>query len=117
MEGDGHPTYLLFEDLAAQMEIPEAGILSRTLHADEFVRVVLFGFDQGEELSEHTASASAILHFVSGEANVTLGEDKIRANAGTWIWMPAHLRHSIQARTPLTLLLILTLQPSPKPAG
>jgi len=31
--------------------------------------VVVFGFAQGEELSEHTASMPAVLHFLQGEAN------------------------------------------------
>jgi quercetin dioxygenase-like cupin family protein len=86
---------------------PEKGILSRTLHNDDRFKVVLFGFAQGEELSEHTASMPAILHFLQGEAKLTLGDDSIEAKPGTWVHMTKGLRHSIQAKSPVIMLLML----------
>jgi quercetin dioxygenase-like cupin family protein len=100
-------TYTFFSDLAKEVQPPDKGILSRTLFADDRLKVVAFGFAQGEELSEHTASMPAILHFLQGEATVTLGDDRHEAKAGTWVHMPAGLKHSIQARTPLVMLLML----------
>ena len=94
-------------DLAKQVDIPADGILSRTLYADEQVKVVLFGFDAGQELSEHTASMPAILHIVQGEAHLTLGGDSVEARAGTWVHMPPDLKHSVQAKTPVVMLLLL----------
>jgi quercetin dioxygenase-like cupin family protein len=69
--------------------------------------VVVFGFAQGEELSEHTASTPAVLHFLQGEATMTLGDDRHEAKAGTWVHMPAGLKHIIQAKTPVVILLVL----------
>lgn len=86
---------------------PEKGILSRTLHGDDQVKVVLFHFAAGEELSEHTASVPAVLHFLSGKARVTLGETAVDAGPGTWVHMAAHLTHGIQARTPVVMLLTM----------
>ena len=77
------------------------------LHNDDRLKAVLFGFAQGEELSEHTASMPAVLHFLQGEATVTLGDDRHEATAGAWAHMPAGLKHSIQARTPVVMLLFL----------
>jgi quercetin dioxygenase-like cupin family protein len=102
-----NPKYLYIADLAKQVDIPDDGILSRTLHTDEQVKVVLFGFDAGQELSEHTASMPAILHIVQGEARLTLGDDSIEAQAGAWVHMPPHLRHGIYAKTPVVMLLLL----------
>ena len=88
--------------------LPSIGdILTRTLFNDDDVKVVIFGFGQGEELSEHTASMPAILHFIQGEATLTLGEEAIKAGAGTWIHMPANLQHSVQATTPVVMLLMV----------
>ena len=89
------------------IEIPADGILSRPLFDDENVKVVLFAFSQGQELSEHTAAMPAVLHFLKGEARVTLGDDTIDARAGTWVHMPAHMRHSVAATRPLVMLLSL----------
>ena len=83
------------------------GITSRTLHSDEHARVVLFGFDAGQELSEHTASMPAILHVLRGEASLTLGGETHAVSGGAWAYMPAHLPHGIAARTPLVMLLTL----------
>src|SRR5689334_14900965 len=94
-------------DLAKEVQPPDKGILSRTLFADDRLKVVLFGFAQGEELSEHTASMPAVLHCLQGEATLTLGDDRNEAKPGTWVHMPAGLKHSIQARTPVLMLLNL----------
>jgi quercetin dioxygenase-like cupin family protein len=94
-------------DLAKEVEPPEDGILTRTLFNDDHVKVVIFGFGSGQELSEHTASMPAILHFIQGEATLTLGDETVEAQPGTWIHMPANLQHSIQAKTPVVMLLLL----------
>jgi quercetin dioxygenase-like cupin family protein len=102
-----NPSYTHFSDLAQETQPPEKGILSRTLHGDDRLKAVLFGFAQGEELSEHTASTPAVLHFLRGEARLTLGDDVVETRPGTWVHMPGGMRHSIQAKTPLVLLLLL----------
>ncbi len=94
-------------DLAKEVEPPEDGILTRTLFNDDHVKAVIFGFGQGQELSEHTASMPAILHFIQGEATLTLGDETVEAQPGTWIHMPANLQHSVHAKTPVVMLLLL----------
>ena len=68
--------YTLVHDLVHQTESPVDGTLSRTIYQDERLKVVLFGFNAGQELSEHTASTPAIMHFLRGDAEITLGSDK-----------------------------------------
>lgn len=96
-----------FEDLASHVSIPEDGTISRALFQDQGLKTVLFGFSRGQELSEHTAPRPAILHFLEGEATVTLGEEVVDAKPGTWVHMPAQLPHSIVARTATKMLLLL----------
>lgn len=96
------------EDLEALIgEIPPDSILSRTFYQDEKVKAILFGFAQGQELSQHTASTAAMLYFLRGEADLTLGGEARQAKAGTWVYMPPHLPHSVVARTPLVMLLLM----------
>ncbi len=99
--------YTQFADLLREVEPPPDGTLSRTLHQDEQLKAVLFGFAAGQELSEHTASRPAVMHFLQGEATVTLGDDQTEVGPGAWIHMTAGLRHSIRARTPVVMLLLL----------
>ena len=106
--------YTYIHDLVNEVQIPDKGILSRTLYNDDRTKIVLFAFGEGEELSEHTASMPAILHFLQGQAKVTLGGDSHDAEPGTWVHMPAGQRHGIQAKTPLVMLLLLFKDPSPR---
>lgn len=88
-------------------DVPTDSIISRTVYRDEQIKVILFGFAAGQELSEHTASQAAQLYFVQGEADLTLGEDSLSAQAGTWVHMPPKLPHSITAKTPVFMLLTM----------
>jgi quercetin dioxygenase-like cupin family protein len=99
--------YTLVSDMAKEVRPPDKGILSHTLYNDDRLKAVLFGFAQAEELSEHTASMPAVLHFLQGEAKLTLGDDIVEAKPGTWVHMTKGLRHSIQAKTPVVMLLLL----------
>ena len=87
--------------------IPPDSIVSRTLHSDPAVKVILFGFAPGQELSEHTSARRAMLYFVDGNAEVRLGGDTFEAEAGSFAYMPPHLPHSITARAETRMLLIM----------
>ena len=100
-------TYTHILDLAREAEPPVDGILSKTIYQDDQIKAVVFGFGQGQELSEHTASKPAMLFFVKGEASIGLGDDTKDAVAGTFVHMAPGLRHSIKARTPVVMLLVL----------
>ena len=99
--------YWYFPDLVQEVTPPADGTLSRTLYQDQRLKVVLFGFAAGQELSEHTASTPAVMHFLKGEATVTLGPDKKDVGPGTLIYMTPNLPHSISTRTPVVMLLHL----------
>jgi quercetin dioxygenase-like cupin family protein len=103
--------YTLITDLVNRLQPPQDGTLSRTIHQDDRLKAVLFSFSPGQELSEHTASTPAIMHFLQGDADVTLGADKTTATAQTWVHIPAQLPHSIYAKTSVTMLLLLLKQP------
>ena len=66
-----------------------------------------FGFGQDQGISEHKAAKPAMLLFVKGEATVGLSDGMQEAQAGTWVHMPAGLKHSIKAKTPVVMLLVL----------
>ena len=109
--------YKYLADMAKEMSAPEDGTLSRTIYQDDSLKAVLFGFGAGQELSEHTASTAAIKHYLQGDADVTEGEDAVTASAGTWIHMAPQLPHSIRAKTPVVMLLLLLKKATAAPAA
>lgn len=103
--------YTLYEDLASEVDIPKAGITSCPVYKSEWLRGVIFGFAEGEEMSEHTAAVPAIAQILEGECTFTLEEEAKELKAGAWLLMDAHLPHSIIAKTPLKLMLYLLREP------
>lgn len=101
------PDYILVADLGGQQDVPADGILTRTICNTDRVKVVLFGFSAGQELSEHTAASPAILHFLRGNARVRLGTDTHDVGPGAWVYMPPHLAHAVSAKTPVVMELVL----------
>jgi quercetin dioxygenase-like cupin family protein len=96
-----------FADLLAESPAPARGILSQTLYDADDVRLVMFSFAPGEELSEHTAARPAIVHVLTGEGEAVVGGERHAIGPGTWFHMPARMAHSIRAATPLTMALYL----------
>lgn len=105
-------TYTYVANLAAEITVPENGILSRTIQDDERTKVVAFGFSKGHELSAHTAPMPAVIYMISGSASLTLGEDTHEVGAGAVIHMPPLLVHGIRANEPMVMLLVLVKNPA-----
>lgn len=87
--------------------IPPDSIVSRTIHNNEHIKITLFGFAPGQELSEHTATVPAILEVIKGEAMITIGGERCSAQAGTLIYLPARLEHSLTAESEVAMLLYI----------
>ena len=101
-------SHAFFQNIGGLIEsIQPESIISRTVYSDTQIKVVLFGFDKGQALSEHTASQPATIQILQGEATITVAEDTLAASVGTWIHMPPNTKHSVVATTSLILLLTL----------
>ena len=100
--------YTSLRDVLTEIEPPEKGMLSHTLFNDDNMKIILFGFAPGHELTAHTAPMPATLHFLQGEATVTLGTESHEVEAGALIHMQPQLTHGIVAKTPVTMLLYLS---------
>ena len=98
--------YTFLANLQKEFAIPEKGILSNVLQKDEYVNITAFGFAAGQELSAHSAPTPAVLYFLEGEAEVQLGEDRVQAQAGSFVYMPPMLPHGISAKSPVKMLLV-----------
>ncbi len=101
------PDQPVVADLSALREVAEGGIVSKPIVENEHHKIVLFTFAAGQELSEHTASVPAVIHVLEGSARVVLDGVAHEATAGSWYYMPAELRHAVQAETALTMLLTM----------
>lgn len=84
------------------------GVVSRTLLRAENLRVVLFGFAEGQELTEHTSTQHALIQILSGECEFVLRDQPHALKAGDFIYMPPNLRHAVKATKQFSMLLTLS---------
>ena len=103
-----HAEYTLIPNLVELIEMIQAdSIISKTFYKGDTLKAIVFAFDEGQELSEHTANQSAIIQILQGEASVTVGEDHHEMQTGGWLQMIPNLKHSVSAKTPLIMMLML----------
>lgn len=105
--------------LAEETRFEPNGIVSRTLLRTPGVRAVLFGFAEGQELTEHSAPYHALVQALEGQCEFTV-EGKVHLlKAGDWLSMPPQAPHALKAITRFSMLLILIPTPVavPGPTG
>ena len=84
------------------------GIASRTLLRTPSSRVVLFGFDAGQELTEHTSTQHAVIQILSGECDFSLAGAVHHLKAGDLLYLPPHMPHGVKATQKFSMLLTLS---------
>jgi quercetin dioxygenase-like cupin family protein len=98
--------------LQAEAQYAPNGIVSRTLLRTANLRAVLFGFAEGQELTEHTSTQHALVQILSGECEFCLRGQAQQMRAGDFLSMPPNVPHSVKATQQFSMLLILS-KPSP----
>ena len=91
-------------DLAAYQD---GSIVSRVLLKQEKGNVTFFAFDQGQELSEHTAPFDALVQILEGKAVITIGGEPVEVSAGESLLMPADIPHALDAPERYKMLLTM----------
>jgi quercetin dioxygenase-like cupin family protein/uncharacterized protein (DUF2249 family) len=90
------------------------GIVSRTVLRTPTMRVVLFGFAEGQELTEHTSTQHALIQILSGECEFSLSGVARQLKTGAMLYMPPNLPHAVRATHQFSMLLTLAT-PAPQP--
>jgi quercetin dioxygenase-like cupin family protein len=93
--------------LAKETQFASNGIVSRTLLRAPNVRVVLFGFAEGQELTEHTSTQRAVIEILSGECDFSLGGKSHALKAGDFLHMPPNVPHAVKATKQFSMILTL----------
>ena len=91
---------------------PDGGIASRVLARTAGGNVTVFGFDAGQELSEHTTAFEALAIVVDGSITFTIGGTQVEARRGTITRLPANVPHAVRAAEPSRMLLVMLRDPT-----
>lgn len=94
--------------LKAETQFAPNGIVSRTLLRTDTSRTVLFGFSEGQELTEHTSTQHALIQILSGECEFFLAGKPHSLKADDMLYMPPNLPHAVKATKQFSMLLTLS---------
>jgi quercetin dioxygenase-like cupin family protein len=93
--------------LVGETQFAPNGIVSRTLLNAANARAVLFGFAEGQELTEHTSTQHALIQILSGECEFSLAGKPHQLKAGNLLYLPPNLAHAVRATKQFSMLLTL----------
>ena len=94
--------------LADETRFAPNGIVSRSLMRTPNSRIVLFGFTEGQELTEHTSTQTALMQILSGECEISLAGKPRMVKSGDLLYMPPNLPHAVRATKQFSMLLTLS---------
>jgi quercetin dioxygenase-like cupin family protein len=104
---------LLARDSAGSIDLAEAtqsspnGIVSRAVVSSGGLRVTLFAFAAGQELTEHASSSRALVQILTGSSEWTVAGQPRSLKAGELLHLPPNTPHAVFAAEPFSMLLTL----------
>ena len=93
--------------IAELVEYQDGSVVSRIVVKAETGTVTLFAFDEGQELSEHTAPFDALVHVLDGEVAINISGNPFHLKTGDAIVMPADEPHAVKAVKKFKMLLTM----------
>ena len=87
-------------DLASLIEIQQESTVSRVVMREDGLRVVLFGFDKDQALSEHTAAMPVTIQVLEGKLRVGGEGREVELVPGGVVYLSARLPHTVYAVEP-----------------
>jgi len=94
-------------NITSLAEYQTGTIVSRQITKAEGGNVTLFAFDEGQELSEHTAPFDALVQVLDGEVEIKISGKASLLKEGEAIIMPADLPHALKAVRKFKMLLTM----------
>ncbi|MBO0691752.1 MAG: cupin domain-containing protein [Acidimicrobiaceae bacterium] len=99
--------HVLISDPRSEVAIQDGAVVSKVVHRGEGMNVTVFGFDVGEELTEHQAARTALVQVLSGRLRFTVDGEELELPAGSWLHMTPGTPHSLVASERTVMLLTL----------
>ena len=89
------------------LPISEEATTSRVVVNNDILRTVVFTFDAGQVLTEHSSPRAVIVTLLEGEMDFSIGERTERMGAGDVIYLAPGDRHALTAVTPCRMQLVM----------
>ena len=101
------PDMTYVASLADLAEVADESTVSRTVVKAEGMRLVLFAFDAGQELTEHTAAVPVLIQALDGRFDITADGRTVDLRPGDVVHLRTRVPHAVLAREAGRLLLTM----------
>jgi len=93
--------------VADRIEYSTGSIVSQQLTYNPAGNITLFAFDEGQQLSEHTAPFDAVVEILDGVAEIHVGGEIFHVKTGEMLIMPANVPHALYAEQKFKMILTM----------
>lgn len=93
--------------LLAALPVTAQATTSRVVVNNQRLRVVVFAFDSGELLTEHTSPRAVICQLLDGRMRFTVGDAEHLLVPGDVVYLAPGERHALTAEAPSHLSLVM----------
>lgn len=100
-------TSLAYTDLLAGIPVTPSSTTSRVVVNNAALRVVIFAFDEGELLTEHSSPRAVVVQLLDGAIRFTVGDVQHAMVPGDVIYLAPGERHALVADAPSHLSLVM----------
>lgn len=94
-------------NLKEMVDYSDGSTVSKIITRNEKGNLTLFAFDEGQNLSEHSAPFDAIVQVLEGIGTIIINKKEHTVSEGQLIVMPANIPHAVEANVKFKMLLIM----------
>ena len=110
------PEFTYVENAAGMADFTDGRVKPVSVLKSTGANVVMFAFEPGTELREHTAYQPALLQAIEGSLIVRLCGETITLTPGDLLHLEPHVPHSVEAAERARLQLTVLMIDSPGPS-
>lgn len=100
-------TSLAYSQLLHELPITASSTTSRVVVNNPALRVVVFAFDAGELLTEHSSPRAVVVQLLDGAIRFTVGDQEHAMVPGDIVYLAPGERHALVADEPSHLSLVM----------
>ena len=93
--------------LLEALPVSESSITSRVVVNNPLIRVVVFAFDAGEMLTEHSSPRAVVVQLLDGRIDYSMDGETTTMVPGDVIYMKPGVKHALVALEPSHLSLVM----------
>ena len=98
--------------IAQDLPIPTQATTSRAVIDNDAARVVLFAFDTGQQLTEHTAAPAVVVQLLRGRLRFEVADERCELHPGDVVYLAPGEPHALEALEPSLLSLVMIHAPT-----